>query len=319
MPIRKLVMDEDFSDHMYALGDVDSERVTGRWGILDSQVAATAVENLPRLVQIAHGVRGDRDADRWFWGPFKDADSTFKVVDAARLHATLAAFWLRARIRRGGQSLDAHLVKLAALQGLETPLEGLHDLASHSLLRRPTSPPTAAGALKVWDGPDAEQDTDQRLNTLATGTEAVVSELATRIEQLGIWARDAELRFDREHRVIEWLLAGQRADGQQWEDLDAGAVILDAANELAAIVGGPPQPQHENILGQILKLAEVSVDGSGIDLAPATTPTAVVTYVGLADLVPLSVTRNSVNAPSFDIARRAMWERAALDLWASST
>lgn len=318
MPTRKVMaMDEDFADVMYELGDVHPAGVKRRWAVIDAHVGNIAKADVPRLVQLAHEVPGDREADRWFWGPFKVDDDTFPVAGAARLHATLAGFYLRIRIRTGRHPIDAHLVKLAGLQGLVSPLGDLQTLAGQVLLRAAVVPPAPQGGITVSDGGDPAQSADVRLGALAKSASQAVTDLVGRIDRLNVWAQDAERRFNREQEVVQWLLAGRRSDGVQWEDLDAGAVVLDAASELALIVAGAPQPQHENVLGQILRLANVSNTGE-VNLSVAITPVPVVDNEALATSLSLTCLRGAVDGDGYSLALRALWERATLALWTSS-
>jgi hypothetical protein len=306
VPERKQIdMDEDFADVMYALGTVEGDLVKRRWAVVARHAANLTTEKVPRLVQIAHEVPGDREADRWFWGPFKDDDETFLVADAHRLHAVLAGYCLRVRIRSGRHPIDAHLTRLAGLHGLKTPLEGLQELAHRTLMRSGITPPGPWTAMTVSDGGDPAQSVDVRLQALMESATSAVTALAAQIDALSAWAQDAERRFDREYEVIQWLLAGRRSDGKQWEDLDPGAVVIDAANELAEILAGPPQPQHENILGQILRLANVPASGS-LDLSLALTSEVIVANRDLAGLLPLTSSHGSTDTDSYSVSLRAL-------------
>lgn len=315
-------MDDDFSDLMNSVGCVDADVIRERWAVV-AEIAATVLHgNLPRLVFTAHEVPVDRDEDRWFWEPFKGREDTFPIKDAQRLHAMLAGACLRLHIRAGEPLLDAHLVVLAANLMMSSPIEDLHDVARRSLLRGPAPTPAQLGTVPLSIAPP-EEPVDGRVAALESGTQAAIESVVVAVDKLSAWAADAERRFDREQRVIQWLLAGTRADGSAWELLAPGVVALDAACELADLIDSPPQPHHVAVLSQILQLAGAPAEPVPIDLSGATAePVSEGVDPGLAQLLPISCRTDpslgSEEMSARDLASRALWERVTLAVWRRS-
>ena len=301
-------MDDDFSDLMNSVGCVDAGVIKERWAVVAEMAATVPYRNLPRLVLTAHEVPIDRDDDRWFWEPFKGQRG--HVPDQGRPAAPpmLGGACLRLRIRTGAALLDAHLVVLAANLVMSSPIEDLHDVRGRSLLREPAPTPAQLGNVPLSTA-TAEEPVEGRIAALASGTQDAIERVVAAVDKLSAWAADAERRFDREQRVIQWLLAG-RPETAGVGTLAPGVVALDAACELAGLIDSPPQPHHVAVLTQVLQLAGTSAEPAPMDVSGAINePVSERVDPGLAHLLPISCrTGPSLGSPKLS-ARELARER----------
>lgn len=305
-------MDVGFADRMNELGVPDDATSRTRWQVTGT---FTKLEKslLPQLVLIACGSEVGAD-DEWFWGPFVAKEETFPTRNAVPLHSALASVVLSRRIREGA-SLDAHLVRLAQLQDLapDDPLpEHVEAALTDADLDTPPEieVPTVSGASPDESGPALHQATHNIMNSV---NEAITF-LVEQHNSVATWATDIEDVFRREQAVTQWLLSGRRADGKPWDEVAAAQRALDAGIELANLLRNTPQPHHEAVLDQVLAVSETSDVAVKIGAA------------GHYDLLEVADERLRVLAPinagtagklsPYAAARRSMWERTTLQLWA---
>ena len=259
-------MDPKFADRMAELGEISAEALTARWNAVLSIASAAGPHAKARLVLLACRDKLDRDADEWFWMPFRSGEETFRVDDAVETHARLAEAAAR-RIISEGDELTPMLVRLAVLSGRTPVNSDLTTDAVSALKETLTGVPTIApprpywttanqAELKVEGGPSLATLAGA-VDRVALNSQAGILELGKQVLALAEWAAHADRRSGAEQTMIQWLLGGVRADGTAWADLPPFVVSVDAAAELSAYLTGPPQPRHEAIVAQVLAVSGV--------------------------------------------------------------
>ena len=109
-------MDDRFADWMAELGEISSEMLASRWATIVEVADAAGAHEKARLVLLTCRDVLDREADEWFWKPFRAKDDTFRLVDAVETHARLAEA-ATSYLIRAGDPLTPMLVQLALLSG----------------------------------------------------------------------------------------------------------------------------------------------------------------------------------------------------------
>lgn len=307
-------MDVGFADRMRELGAADDAITKTRWQVTGT-FSGLDQSCLPRLVLIACGTEPGK-GDAWFWDPFVAKEETFPTRNAALLHSALASVVLSRRIR-DGEELDARLVRLAQLQGLEPdPLlpEHVDAALTNAELDTPSKieTPTVSGA-----APDESPAAlHQATHNLMASVNQAIGLLVEQHNAVASWAVDIEIAFRREQAVMQWLLAGRRADGKQWGDIPVAQRAVDAGIELADLLASNPQGHHEAILDQVLAVSETADTAVKIGTTGHHARLEV-TDEGLKVLTPINSGTAGKLSP-YAAARRSMWERTTLKLWAKS-
>jgi hypothetical protein len=315
-------MDDKFADRMQELGDLSEEVLDRRWAnvvaITNDANALTKV----RLVLIACGTKVDREADEWFWQPFREDEPNFKIEGGGELHIRLAHAAARHLVRDESDDQTATAVRLVCNTGLRPQHQDLIDEAIECLEANDAAVPVAKKAQVFWtpatkEALAANPGDAANLEAIHSGAQTAVNALAQQVNSLIRWARDADARFTSDQRLIEWLLLGCRADGTAWSALNAGEAAVDAGRELAAHLAEAPQPRHERMLLQVLAVAghpDTAIKGgvkirSGGEVPPD----------ALAEVTPIlgAVAANKAIpklTPS-DLAIRTLWEAWAAAIW----
>lgn len=326
--------DDHFPDLLREVGEVTAETVQAFGSVVDELAENVSRPQTARLVEIAHGHLIDRDDDDWFWRPFRDVDGSFPATDAVPLHGRLADACLRNRLDDGA-TVDAMLIRLADLTGWE-PITNLLQPAARRVLVSEVAladPPTMPQRRAVWGRSEQKKLTDKTaevtfdvtsLTTLAeiigASVDTSVNAVWTWVEQLVEWSSDAHRLLDRELAVSAWLIAGVRSDGTAWTELDAATVAVDAAFELASLLGAaPPEARHEQMLRLVLRAADAA-DSLLDDAKPTCLATVEATPAPLRQLTPLRASLAEADGafaglPAPVAAVRLLWESTTTAAW----
>lgn len=325
--------DDHFPDLMHEVGVDNTDRVTAYLAAVTAIAGSATAEQAARLVEVAHEHVVDRNADEWFWRPFRDADAAFfPVEDGVPIHSRLADACVRHRLA-DGSLLDAMLVRLAALDGWHPATDLLHEAARVALVAEAGHPksPAAGPPRKTWTASDAEKvDAVEAINVEALKTlgdivgaaaDRSLNSLRTRVGEVVEWAESVQHSLQRELDVTHWLITGLRADGKPWATLDIATVAVDAAAELAErLEGDPPEPRHEALLCLALRAAHDDAD-SAVCSGPTTHATQLPAVPdALAPFTPIHVAlRASADLPggstALTVAVRVLWEASTATAW----
>ena len=326
--------DDHFPDLMRQAGEMDAGKIDAFAAAVDALARSATTEQIPRLVDLAHGAAVERDRDEWFWRPFREADGSFPAEPAVPLHARLADACIRERLAEGRQ-LDAILVRLAVLAGRE-PVTPLLQPAADQALRdfaEPVAQPAPTQVRAVWAASD-QKKLDENLpgeydssaltslaKIIGANADRAIGAIRDRSDAVAEWAQDNYRRLLREQTITQWLVAGVRSDGTPWADLNSGTIAIDAAAELALHLGdAPPEPRHENLLFLVLRAAGVDLDKS-IDAAdphhdggdcPAPLHPFTPVHAAL-DGTP----DGSLNLSARQAAVQMLWESVAIAAWSA--
>jgi hypothetical protein len=315
-------MDEKFADRLQELGDLSQEVLDQRWVTVVNVANGADELTKVRLVLIACGSEVDRDADEWFWQPFREHEHTFKIEDGGELHTRLAHAAARYLVRDESDDWTAIAVRLAYNAGYKPQHQDLIDEAVECLRAQDASVPGAKKAHGFWttaakEALAANPGDVANLEALHSGAQTAVNALAQQINLLIRWAEAADARFTSDQRLIEWLLLGCRADGTAWSMLRPSEAAVDAARELAGHLAEVPQPRHEAMVLQVLAAAghpDTVIKGSlKVPSGGAVPP------VALAEVTPIlgAVASNKAipkRTPS-ELAVRTLWEERAVAIW----
>lgn len=321
-------MDSRFADRMGELGEISSELLNARWTTVVLIAGSAGSHEKARLALLACREVLDRSTDAWFWKPFRESEPTFRVDDAIELHSRLADACARHLIDEGDQ-LMAMLVQLAVLSGRTPVVPDLLIAAKGASEEASVAVPEYVEPRPVWAKSDqtaltAEGGTDLAtlsaiLDRVQVNSHNAILGLGEQLAAILEWGSDAERRFGIEQKMVQWLLAGARADGTPWTGLPVGAIAVDAAAELAEYIRGAPQQRHEAILAQVLSVA--GVEDEDIDFV---TNEVVSSFnraddLALTDLTPitsaLADTTPLGNGSPYKVANRLLWEIAATNVW----
>lgn len=322
--------DDYFPDLLRERGVADAERVQAYWGVAEVHAKVTDPGQAARLVEFAHGKPAERERDEWFWRPYREADVSFPVTDAIPLHGVLADASVRLRIGRR-LLMDAMLVRLAQLDGWAPATALLRPAADGcftALAQAPALAP-AGQARKVWGAAEQKKidglqpGTVETLGALAQalgdGADQALGLVRARVEMVADWASRTQERQSREQAIVEWLLAGTRADGVPWEKLPLDTVVVDAPSELARMLQGvAPQPHHERLLTLLLRA--IRKDGQQVGSAGPMTavdgqhavPKALLPFTPILDAMSRGVVPEIT---AEERAIRLLWEGASLAAW----
>jgi hypothetical protein len=320
-------MDQKFADRMSDLADLTDEVLEQRWATL-TQVANTADQHRQaRFVLIACGSGLDRDADEWFWKPFREHERTLPVADGAELFTRFAECAARYLIEEERWLIPALLVRLAWNAGMQPFHQDLVDasvelLKEERLLLPEFSLPGAwvpSVSKAIEENPADPTTIGQQLTLASTAAQKAVTLLAKQVVAIGEWAQASHKRSRNEHGVVQWLLNGVReADRVRWSELPTDVVAVDAAVELAGFVEEAPQPRHEATLNQVLTVAKKTGPVSGV-IDGLTHPPAAPSDEVLFDLMPLTraiASGTPLNEiQSTDLAVRILWEVITARVW----
>jgi hypothetical protein len=321
-------MDPKFADRMTDLGAINDDILQQRWDTLTGVAAETGQHEQARLVLVACGARLDREADAWFWEPFREKEMTIPVDDGAELFTRFAECASRYLITEKRWLLPAMFVRLAQEAGFVPSHQDLVDTAVWLLLDEPSGPPEFIAPTGVWAAastkaieadPTNPNIIGQQLAAMAVATQKAIAGLSRQVGALTTWGTEAEKRFDHEQRLVHWLLNGVRGDGEAWSGLDPAVVAVDAAVELADLVIQAPQTRHEATLAQVLEVAEKT--GGTVEGPVTGTRSEFVAPEddALRALVPITVALAAGDplpkiSPG-ELAVRVLWETTTIRLW----
>lgn len=321
-------MDDKFADRMAELGDISSGMLTSRWEVVVGIANVASAHQKARLVLMACRDVLDRDADEWFWRPFRDQDDTFRVDDAVETHARLAEA-VTGRLIGLGDDLTPMLVQLAVLAG-HSPVHDELIAKSEAALEESSAeipefePPKSYWSKANQDELRADGGVDQAtlsttVDRVATACQSAIAGLSKQVTALTEWATGAEQRFNDEQQMVQWLLGGVRADGKPWSGLSPATIAIDAARELSRYVLGAPQPRHEAILAQVLSVsgvADAAVDPQSDDRISQFEAR---TDAALAALTPITSALGAGTPTdkesTYQLARRVLWEVTTVSVW----
>lgn len=315
-------MDVKFADRMQVLADLPADVLQQRWETVVAVANSTDAVTKVRLVLIACGTQIDRDADEWFWKPFREHEPNFKIENAAALHTPLAHAAARYLVTEEADEKTAIAVRLACNAGHKPEHQDLVDESIERLEVRDATVPDSKRPNPFWTTEtktafEASPTDPANLQALHTGAQSAVTALYQQLHRLTAWATSANARFTSDQRLIEWLLNGARADGTAWSALPPGVAAVDAARELAALLVDPPQPRHEAVLLQVLAVAgheDVAIKGSA--KVPAVGDRPPVALASLSPILAASADGKAIpkKKPS-ELAVRTLWEARAAAIW----
>ena len=317
-------MDDRFPDLMNELSDLDPTILQTRWDTVCDLASNAEAPRRARLVLLATRDLLDRESDSWFWKPFREHEPSFPIDKGVELHSRLALACLREQI--AVDPLAAMLVVLALETEREFVSAGFGDEARRNLAPAIVAVGGFGAPRGIWtstkskDVTSGQLDLAEAVNGLGKASSAALRKVGLQISTLTKWAIDAESRFSSESAILQWLVAGVRADGQSWTKLPQHCVAVDAGLELASMLIGAPLPRQDAVLAQLLAVSGAEpgladVDGlekvrSDLPRLPNSAPRALFPL-----LAGLSGTDKLPPIAAFDLARRVMWEAATLRAW----
>lgn len=326
--------DDHFPDVMREVGVDDPATVQAYLTAVETLAVGASRPQSARLVHIAHGNRPQRDSDEWFWRPFREANPAFLVDDAVPLHSRLADACVRGRLAAGSR-LDAMMVRLAANDSW-VPATDLLRPAGQAVLSAAAAqaqPPPPSVARKLW-GPSQQEKLaalttidPQALTvlaeTLTSATEQALGAMRSTVNATIQWATTIQNRLRRDQSITEWLIAGVRADGVRWDELEAVTVAVDAGAELAnRLDRSPPEAWHEQLLTLVLRAAAGEAASRGVSASESTSATRAPIDPVLAPFTPLhrrlTEGGDMSTIPAETVAVRFLWEAATVAAWAAS-
>lgn len=316
-------MDDRFADRMAELSEISDALLEQRWSTVEQIAADIDEDTKVRLVLIACGVALDRDADEWFWRPFRENEPTFRIDDGTELHIRLAEAATRYLIVDHQDFVTAMLVRLAMNAGHDPRTQDLVEVAAARLLETEVAIPKVAQT-KAFFTEETKQTLQAspadaaNLEAIVSGAQAAVVALTRQANALARWATFANARYTSDQRLIEWLLNGVRSDGTAWSALSAGAAAVDAARELADLIVSAPQPRHEAILQQVLAVAghdDVAIKRAAKDIQPFSDPPPAALQPIAPILDALAAGGSIPKRKPTELAIRTLWEARAVTTW----